>query len=116
MTKKYNNCVIVRLDEQLKKDFEAFCSECEMTVGGAVNLLVRQTIKKQGIPFQVRTKATEVKGIHQGGEKQSERISIRIDKESRLEFKAVCKAIGIPMGRIIKMFMLHCIKTGHLPF
>ena len=116
MTKRYNNHVNVRLDENLKRNFEAFCDDCEMTVSGAVNLLVRNTIKRRKIPFQVRTKATEAKGIHEGGEKQNVRISVRIDKENREEFKIVCEEIGIPVSRIIKVFMMYCVKNGKLPF
>lgn len=116
MTKRYNNHVIVRLDEKLKKDFDAFCVDCEMTVGGAINLLVKNTIKQKRIPFQVKAKVTEVNSIHEGGEKQNMRISVRIDKENREEFQAVCKEIGIPMSRIIKVFMMYCVKNGKFPF
>lgn len=116
MSKRYNNYVSVRMDEKLKKDFEAFCEDCEMTVSGAVNLLVNHTVKKKEIPFRIMSSVTDVRGAYEGGERQDVRLSVRIDKENREAFQSVCKEIGIPMGRIIKMFMTYCVKAGELPF
>lgn len=41
----------VRLDENLKKDFEAFCSEMGISMTTAVNLFVQKTVRDHKIPF-----------------------------------------------------------------
>lgn len=114
MEKRFNEYMSIRLHGDLKKDFEKFCNDCGMTVSAAVNLFVRNTIKEQMVPFEVT--AYDIKGYHEGGDKQLERTSIRIDKENRQAFSKVCASLGVPGGRIIKMFMVNCIANGKLPF
>lgn len=41
----------VRLDENLKKEFEAFCSEMGISMTTAVNLFIQRTVKDHKIPF-----------------------------------------------------------------
>lgn len=117
MSKRYNPYVTVRLSEELKRDFESFCSNSGMTVGGVVNLLISRTIRKQAMPFRIaETEDLEVRGRYQGGEKQAERINVRVDKEVREQFAAVCQKIGIRQSRLIKVFMVYCVKKGKIPF
>lgn len=115
MAKELNEYMSIRLEKTLKENFEAFCESCGITVSGAISMLVKHTINEQKIPFRISA-TPEVMGIHEGGKKQIERISIRIDKEHREEFSKVCKHIGVPMGRIVKMFMANCLNNGKLPF
>lgn len=118
MVKRYNEFITIRCEEGLKKSFETFCADCGMTVSGAVGLLVRNAIKEQRIPFAVDSSASlRVGGFYEGGSKQSVAFNVRVDKEIREEFKMVCeKVIGMSMSRLIKVFMLHCVKNGKLPF
>lgn len=41
----------IRLDENLKKEFESFCSEMGISMTTAVNLFIQRTVKDHKIPF-----------------------------------------------------------------
>lgn len=114
MTKKINEYMTIRLERDLHEKFAAFCANCEMTVSGAVNLLVKNTINEQKLPFQVGGDL-EIEKAKKGEGKPSFRINVRIDKESRAAFADVCDKIGVSSGRAVKMFMKSCINTGTLP-
>jgi DNA-damage-inducible protein J len=43
----------VRVDEQDKKQFEAFCDSTGMNVSVAVNIFVKAVLREQRIPFEV---------------------------------------------------------------
>ncbi len=43
----------VRMDEQTKGDFAAFCEQVGMSVSTAINVFVRQTLREGRIPFSV---------------------------------------------------------------
>ena len=44
----------VRLDSKLKQDAETLFNDLGMTLSGAVNVFLRQAVRVQGIPFEVR--------------------------------------------------------------
>lgn len=115
MARLNNKYVSIRLNEDMKSAFENFCESCGLTVSGAVTLLVKNTIRKKGIPFRVIA-SPQVVGFYEGGEKQGMRYSIRIDEDSRERFSDVCDNAGVSMSRMIKMFMAHCLNTGRFPF
>lgn len=43
----------IRLDENLKKDFEAFCNELGISMTTAVNLFIQKTVRDHKIPFSL---------------------------------------------------------------
>lgn len=43
----------VRIDEDLKRRFDAFCAEVGMNASVAVNLFVKAVIREQRIPFEI---------------------------------------------------------------
>ncbi len=43
----------VRMDEDLKRRFDAFCAEVGMNASVAVNLFVKTVIREQRIPFEI---------------------------------------------------------------
>lgn len=45
----------VRIDEDLKRRFDAFCAEVGMNASVAVNLFVKAVIREQRIPFEITT-------------------------------------------------------------
>lgn len=45
----------VRVDEQDKKRFEAFCDETGMNVSVAVNMFIKSVLREQKLPFKVKT-------------------------------------------------------------
>ena len=49
----------VRMDEDLKKQFEAICAEMGMNMTTAVNIFARAVINQQKIPFIVSAQFKE---------------------------------------------------------
>ena len=45
----------VRIDEDLKRSFDAFCAEVGMNASVAVNLFVKTVVREQRIPFAIST-------------------------------------------------------------
>ena len=43
----------VRIDEEVKKDLEKFCSEVGLNVSVAVNMFAKAVIREQRLPFDV---------------------------------------------------------------
>lgn len=46
----------VRIDENLKKQFEEFCYKTGLNVSVAINIFVKTVVKEQKIPFEITTK------------------------------------------------------------
>lgn len=47
--------VSVRMDENLKKEFEKFCDETGMNITTAVNIFAKTVVREQRIPFEIET-------------------------------------------------------------
>ncbi len=45
--------VNIRLDEDLKKQFDKFCSDVGMSMTTAICIFVKRTVKEQRIPFEI---------------------------------------------------------------
>lgn len=45
--------VNIRMDENLKKQFDALCSELGLNMSTAVNIFAKTMVRQQGIPFMV---------------------------------------------------------------
>ena len=45
--------ISIRIDEELKKQFEQFCSDTGMTMTTAFNIFVKKAVKEQRIPFEI---------------------------------------------------------------
>ena len=43
----------IRMDKDLKKDFEVFCSDVGLTMTGAFNLFAKKAVSTQSIPFSI---------------------------------------------------------------
>lgn len=43
----------VRMDEDIKKRFDAFCTDAGMNTSVAVNLFARAVLREQRIPFEI---------------------------------------------------------------
>ena len=48
----------IRMDEQLKKQFEAFCANVGLTMSTAFNVFAKTAVRLQKIPFEI-TAATD---------------------------------------------------------
>ncbi|WP_370838604.1 type II toxin-antitoxin system RelB/DinJ family antitoxin [Megasphaera sp.] len=47
--------VCFRIDTELKKDFEQFCSSVGLSMSTAVMLFIKTTVREQRIPFEIAT-------------------------------------------------------------
>lgn len=45
--------VCVRMDEDTKKKFDAFCNSVGITVSAAINMFAKMTIREDRLPFDV---------------------------------------------------------------
>ncbi len=45
----------VRIDEDLKKEFEDFCNETGLNISVAINLFVKTVVREKQIPFKITT-------------------------------------------------------------
>lgn len=45
--------VNIRMNPELKKQFEAFCQDMGLTMTTAINLFVKKTVREYRIPFEI---------------------------------------------------------------
>lgn len=43
----------IRMDEELKRQFEAFCQEVGMSMTTAINIFAKKVVREQAIPFAI---------------------------------------------------------------
>ena len=48
--------ICIRLDENLKKEFEQFCSSTGMSMSTAINIFIMKSVREQRIPFDITAK------------------------------------------------------------
>lgn len=48
-----NTNINIRMDADLKKQFEAFCSDMGMTMTTAINIFARKAVREYRIPFEI---------------------------------------------------------------
>ena len=44
----------IRMDQELKEQFEACCDQLELSMTAAVNLFARAVVRERRIPFDIR--------------------------------------------------------------
>lgn len=47
--------ISIRIDSQLKKDFEEFCKNVGMNMTTAISIFAKAVVKEQRIPFEIST-------------------------------------------------------------
>ena len=50
----------VRMDETLKKQFDALCSDFGMTASTAINVFARAVVRERRIPFEITSPEPEI--------------------------------------------------------
>ena len=50
----------VRMDESLKRQFDALCSDFGMTASTAINVFARAVVRERKIPFEIASPKKEV--------------------------------------------------------
>lgn len=53
----------IRMDENLKKQFDQFCSNVGMSMTTAICIFARTVVREQCIPFRIETGAANVDGM-----------------------------------------------------
>ncbi len=48
-----NTNVNIRMDQDLKKQFEAFCADMGMTMSTAFNIFAKKAVREYRIPFEI---------------------------------------------------------------
>lgn len=51
----------IRMDEDLKIEFEKICSELGLTMTGAFNIFASAVVRKKGMPFEVILESINIK-------------------------------------------------------
>ena len=49
--------VTIRVDEDIKRRFEEFCSDVGLNMSVAVNMFIRASLRERKIPFQIESSA-----------------------------------------------------------
>lgn len=53
----------IRMDSDLKKQFEAFCTDMGMTMSTAFNIFARKTVREYRIPFEIGGEAPNAETV-----------------------------------------------------
>ena len=64
----------VRIDEDVKRDFETFCYDVGMNVSVAVNMFAKAVIREQRIPFEIATQRSKFNDVTIAALAESEEI------------------------------------------
>lgn len=48
-----NTTINIRIDSELKKQFEEFCNDMGMTMSTAVNIFAKKAVREYRIPFEI---------------------------------------------------------------
>ena len=46
--------ISVRVDKEVKEQFEQICKSMGLNISDAINIFVRKVVSEEGIPFQVK--------------------------------------------------------------
>lgn len=53
--------ICIRVDADLKKDFEKFCDSIGMSMSMAVNIFIKKSVGEQRIPFEISARSNTKK-------------------------------------------------------
>lgn len=103
----------VKCSLELKKAFEVFCNNLSKDPSEVLRLFVNKVVDRNDIPaiFDIADYRTFA---GRDGDCLV-RVFFRVELEEKQQFQEVCLRYNIPMSRIIKMFMMRCLKEGAIP-
>ncbi|MGM9813340.1 MAG: type II toxin-antitoxin system RelB/DinJ family antitoxin [Candidatus Enteromonas sp.] len=70
--------VIIRMDETLKKEAEGLFSDFNLTLNGAIGMLLKQAVREQRIPFEVTRRPLSI-----ASDSQLDPISKKLLKQNK---------------------------------
>ena len=53
--------ICIRVDADLKKEFETFCDSIGMSMSTAVNIFIKKSVGEQRIPFEISARSNTKK-------------------------------------------------------
>ena len=81
--------VTIRIDEDIKRRFEKFCSDVGMNMSVAVNMFIRASLKDQRIPFVIESpKSAKGLDLLRDMRAEAESRGFLSDEEIEAEIKA----------------------------
>ena len=81
--------VTIRVDEDIKRRFEEFCSDVGINMSVAVNMFIRASLKEQKIPFPIKSsRASYGLTLLREMRAEAERRGFLSDKEIEAEIQA----------------------------
>ena len=102
----------LRVNKNLKDDFNAVCKKRGYTPSRAVRLFCINYIKDKKAPYP-----DMLNRIRKYSDEDLERVGFRIVKAVRSDFQAICKENGEDkMSNVIRAFMDYCATNDCLPF
>jgi len=99
----------LRINPQLKKDFDNYCKSKGFTAGKAIKLLAKQMSKSGIIPFSLDVSRSYP-------DENLIRTSIRMNAETRQHLATGCEECGVPMSIVIRSFMDYCVTHDYFPY
>ena len=67
----------LRMDEGLKKSFDAFCESVGLTATTAINMFAKKTVAEQRIPFEINAEPKKITG------KEARKAFYQLRKEAK---------------------------------
>ena len=99
----------IRVNKDLKEDFNKFCKKKGFTIAKAIKLMSAQFSKNGILPFSLNDDWVYL-------DKNEIRVSLLTDEETKKEFLEACRKYGIPMSMIVRGFMEYCVKHNAFPY
>ena len=59
--------ICIRVDADLKKDFEKFCDSIGMSMSTAINIFIKKSVGEQRIPFEITARRNIKKAESKNG-------------------------------------------------
>lgn len=96
----------LRIDADLKKDFESLCYKSRLNCSNAVTMLIDSCRNKNELPFELDCSLD----YKRKNSTEESRIIFRIEEDKKRNFAKFCDERGLTMAVVIKSFMVQCIK------
>lgn len=84
--------ISIRMDNQLKSQFEEFCSAVGMSMTTAFNIFAKTAVREQKIPFEISAKATVTPTANQVAENDvAMNLAAKLIEENRPALEVLAK-------------------------
>ena len=84
--------ISIRMDNQLKSQFEEFCSAVGMSMTTAFNIFAKTAVREQKIPFEISAKATVAPTANQVAENDvAMNLADKLIEENRPALEVLAK-------------------------